>query len=72
MWVDSGAHQFGHVRYLSPKRMRQALTTAGFDNIVMKSAAGLESLKFLLSLHNFVRHLFPLRGNRLCVMARKP
>ncbi len=72
MWVDSGANQLGHVRYLAPKRMESALKNAGFDNIVMKSVSGLESLEFFPPLRRLTQQLFPLRGNRLCVMARKP
>jgi SAM-dependent methyltransferase len=72
MWVDSGANQLGHVRYLAPKRMESALKNAGFDNIVMKSVAGLESLEFFSPLRRLIQQLCPLRGNRLCVMARKP
>jgi SAM-dependent methyltransferase len=72
MWVDSGANQLGHVRYLAPKRMESALKNAGFDNIVMKSVAGLESLDFFPPLRRLTQQFFPLRGNRLCVMARKP
>lgn len=72
MWVDSAANQFGHVRYLAPKRMESALKNAGFENIVMKTVSGLESLQFLPSLRSLVQQVFPLRGNRLCVMACKP
>jgi len=69
MWVDSGANQLGHVRYLSPKRMQQALQNVGFDHIVMQTVAGLEGLT--LPLRVLVQRAFPLRGNRLCVMAYK-
>ncbi|NEP01921.1 MAG: class I SAM-dependent methyltransferase [Symploca sp. SIO2E9] len=72
MWVDSAANQFGHVRYLAPKRMESTLRNAGFDNIVMTTVSGLESLQFFPSLRSLVQQVFPLRGNRLCVMAQKP
>jgi SAM-dependent methyltransferase len=72
MWVDSGANQFGHVRYLSPKTMETALQKAGFNEIKMKSVAGLEGLNFFPPLRQIMQYVFPLRGNRLCVMARKP
>lgn len=72
MWVDSGANQLGHVRYLAPKCMERALKNSGFDNIAMKTVSGLESLQFLPLLRSLLQQLFPLRGNRLCVIARKP
>lgn len=72
MWVDSGANQFGHVRYLAPKRMENVLKNTGFDNIVMKTASGLESLRLFPPLRSLIQNIFTLRGNRLCVMARKP
>jgi 2-polyprenyl-3-methyl-5-hydroxy-6-metoxy-1,4-benzoquinol methylase len=72
MWVDSGANQLGHVRYLAPKRMESALKNAGFDNIVMKTVSGLESLQVFPPLRSLIQQVFPLRGNRLCVIARKP
>lgn len=72
MWVDSGANQFGHVRYLAPKRMEIALKQNGFDNIVMKSVSGLESFQFFSPLRSLIQQVFPLRGNRLCLIARKP
>jgi 2-polyprenyl-3-methyl-5-hydroxy-6-metoxy-1,4-benzoquinol methylase len=72
MWVDSGANQMGHVRYLAPKTMEIALQNAGFHEIKMQSVAGLEGLNFFPPLRQFIQNLFPLRGNRLCVMARKP
>lgn len=72
MWVDSGANQLGHVRYLAPKCMESALKNSGFDNIEMKTVSGLESLQFLPLLRSLLQQLFPLRGNRLCVIARKP
>jgi 2-polyprenyl-3-methyl-5-hydroxy-6-metoxy-1,4-benzoquinol methylase len=72
MWVDSAANQLGHVRYLAPKRMEFALKNAGFDNIRMKSVSGLESLNFLSPLRYLLQQVFPLRGNRLCAIARKP
>ncbi|MBD2772386.1 class I SAM-dependent methyltransferase [Iningainema tapete] len=72
MWVDSGANQFGHVRYLAPKRMHTALKAAGFDSIVMKTVSGLESFQIFPLLHRFIQQVFPLRGNRLCVIACKP
>lgn len=72
MWVDSGANQLGHVRYLAPKRMDQALENAGFQIIKMRSVAGLEKLSFYPPLRKFVQKFFPLRGNRLCVIASKP
>ena len=72
MWVDSGANQLGHVRYLAPKRMKQALENAGFQKIKMRSVAGLEKLNFYPPLRMFAQNLFPLRGNRLCVIASKP
>lgn len=70
MWVDSGAEQFGHVRYLAPKRMRVTLQKHGFEVVCMGSVAGLERLS--LPLRRVIQHFFPLRGNRLCVLARKP
>lgn len=72
MWVDSGSNQMGHVRYLAPSQMKIALQMAGFVDIQMASSSGLESLDRLSSLQNLLRKAFPLRGNRLCVMARKP
>lgn len=72
MWVDSGANQFGHVRYLAPQRMQTALFNAGFTDVVMKTVSGLESLQGIPPLHRLLQSLFPLRGNRLCVMALKP
>ncbi|MEH2424107.1 MAG: class I SAM-dependent methyltransferase [Nostoc sp.] len=72
MWVDSGANQFGHVRYLAPKPMNKALKNAGFDNIMMRTVSGLEGLQFFPALRHFIQQVFPLRGNRLCVMAHKP
>lgn len=72
MWVDSAANQLGHVRYLAPKRMEIALENSGFDNIKMRTVSGLESLQFLPLLHRLIQQVFPLRGNRLCVIARKP
>jgi 2-polyprenyl-3-methyl-5-hydroxy-6-metoxy-1,4-benzoquinol methylase len=71
MWIDSGANQLGHVRYLAPKRMEQALESAGFQKIKMRSVAGLEKLDFFPPLRKFAQNLFPLRGNRLCVIAIK-
>ncbi|UZQ55315.1 class I SAM-dependent methyltransferase [Trichothermofontia sichuanensis B231] len=72
MWVDSGASQFGHVRYLAPKRMELALRKAGFYEILMASSSGLESLSKIPYLRTWLQKLFPLRGNRLCVRAQKP
>lgn len=72
MWVDSGANQYGHVRYLAPKSMKIALKNIGFKNILISSVSGLESLQFFPGLRELCQKLFPLRGNRLCVMARKP
>lgn len=72
MWVDSGANQFGHVRYLAPKRMEIALKNAGFENIILKTVSGIETFQSLPPLRNLIQKMFPLRGNRLCVMARKP
>jgi SAM-dependent methyltransferase len=45
MWVDSGANQYGHVRYLAPKVLEEALKKAGFDNIYLNSVSGLEKLR---------------------------
>ena len=72
MWVDSAANQLGHVRYLAPKRMESALNVAGFCEIEMATVSGLESLQNVPLLHRLIQSLFPLRGNRLCVRARKP
>lgn len=71
MWVDSGANQLGHVRYLAPKRMEKSLQMAGFTNIQMASSSGLESLDRFPPLQGLLRRVFPLRGNRLCVKAQK-
>jgi SAM-dependent methyltransferase len=72
MWVDSGANQMGHVRYLAPKTMGIAVQKAGFHETKMQSVAGIEGLDFFPPLRKLMQQLFPLRGNRLCVMARKP
>jgi cyclopropane fatty-acyl-phospholipid synthase-like methyltransferase len=72
MWVDSGSNQMGHVRYLAPKTMEIALQKAGFSEIKMQSVAGLEGLNFFPPLRKLIQNMFPLRGNRLCSMARKP
>lgn len=72
MWVDSGANQFGHVRYLAPKRMEFALKNAGFEDIMMRTVAGFERLKKFPWLYQLTQRTFPLRGYRLCVMAHKP
>lgn len=72
MWVDSGANQLGHVRYLAPKRMQKALQAAGFVEIVMATTSGLESFEKIPPLHKLLQRVFPLRGNRLCVKAQKP
>lgn len=71
MWVDSGINQFGHVRYLAPKRLKMALSNAGFEDIQMKSVAGFESLKIFPYIYQIMQRAFPLRGNRLCAIARK-
>lgn len=71
MWVDSGANQLGHVRYLAPKKMRQALESTGFQKIKMRRVAGLEKLNVFTPLRKFAQNIFPLRGNRLCVIAIK-
>lgn len=72
MWVDSGANQLGHVRYLAPKRMETVLQNAGFEKIVLATSSGLESLEKIPGLHKLIKKLFPLRGNRLCILAKKP
>ena len=72
MWVDSGANQFGHVRYLAPQRLRLALMDAGFVRVHLQTVSGLETLGFFPPLLKFTRSLFPLRGNRLCALAFKP
>jgi SAM-dependent methyltransferase len=72
MWVDSDANQWGHVRYLAPKRMKGALQQAGFIDIIIQSVSGIESLQFFPPLRRLIQKVFPLRGNRLCVLARKP
>jgi 2-polyprenyl-3-methyl-5-hydroxy-6-metoxy-1,4-benzoquinol methylase len=72
MWVDSGANQMGHVRYLAPKRMEQALYRSGFESVKIQSVAGLEGLDIFPPLRQLMQKIFPLRGNRLCAIARKP
>ncbi len=72
MWVDSGANQLGHVRYLAPKRMKIALQNAGFAETTMATSSGLESLGKIPLLHKLLKRTFPLRGNRLCIKAQKP
>lgn len=71
MWVDSGINQFGHVRYLAPKRLKLALINSGFTQIELQTVSGLETLGFFPPLLKFARNLFPLRGNRLCTIAFK-
>ena len=72
MWVDSECGQNGHVRYVSPRRLRGMLCEEGYCDVTLASVAGLESLKRVGAVYRLAHRLFPLRGNRLCAKARKP
>lgn len=69
--VSSDEGQDGHVRYLAPKTLRNALTKAGFQVLEMTSAGGMEFLNSFPWFYRLFFNLFPMRGKHLMAVAQK-
>jgi 2-polyprenyl-3-methyl-5-hydroxy-6-metoxy-1,4-benzoquinol methylase len=69
--VSSDEGQDGHVRYLAPKTLRNALEKAGFQILEITSSGGLIFLQTFPRFYRFFFNVFPMRGKHLMAIAQK-